>query len=171
MKPKTTASQKTSLGVAANLVTQRSLGDFGTRSMGIYADEVNLARAVPDLIDGLKPVQRRILWAASNLGKDFVKTARVVGECFAEGTLVTLATGGQVPIEEILRGDVVKTDVGPKEVTELYVLHNKDLYEVDLGDCTVQATPDQIFFCVDAAGNEVERTPLTLRPGDRVKSY
>jgi topoisomerase-4 subunit A len=48
--------------------------------MGIYADEVNLGRAVPDLVDGLKPVQRRIMWASSLLGRDFVKTARVVGE-------------------------------------------------------------------------------------------
>jgi topoisomerase-4 subunit A len=48
--------------------------------MGVYAEEVNLARAVPDLIDGLKPVQRRIMWAASLLGQDFVKTARLVGD-------------------------------------------------------------------------------------------
>lgn len=61
-------------------ITNRSLGTFGKRSMGIYADEVNLGRAVPDLIDGLKPVQRRIMWAASTLSKDFIKTARVVGE-------------------------------------------------------------------------------------------
>jgi len=62
------------------LITEESLADFGTRGMGVYADEVNLARAVPDIMDGLKPVQRRILWAASKLGKDMVKTARVVGE-------------------------------------------------------------------------------------------
>jgi topoisomerase-4 subunit A len=61
-------------------IINRSLGEFGTLNMGIYAEEVNLGRAVPDLIDGLKPVQRRVMWAASNLGKDFVKTARVVGE-------------------------------------------------------------------------------------------
>jgi topoisomerase-4 subunit A len=63
-----------------NLTSNRSLAEFGQRSMTIYADEVNLGRAVPDLIDGLKPVQRRIMWAISNLGKDFVKTARVVGD-------------------------------------------------------------------------------------------
>jgi DNA gyrase/topoisomerase IV subunit A len=81
MKPKAKMpNRKGTLDVAGSLVIPKSLGDFGTRSMGIYADEVNLARAVPDLIDGLKPVQRRILWAASNLGKDFVKTARLVGD-------------------------------------------------------------------------------------------
>ncbi len=62
------------------IVRNQSLADFGSHAMGIYADEVNLGRAVPDLIDGLKPVQRRIMWAQSRLGKEFVKTARVVGE-------------------------------------------------------------------------------------------
>ena len=60
-------------------VMSQGLGDFGTKAMGIYADEVNLGRAVPDLIDGLKPVQRRIMVAAFYEGKDFVKTAKVVG--------------------------------------------------------------------------------------------
>lgn len=62
------------------IVRAESLETFGFREMGVYAEEVNLARAVPDLIDGLKPVQRRIMWATSLLGKDFVKTARVVGD-------------------------------------------------------------------------------------------
>jgi topoisomerase-4 subunit A len=62
------------------IVRNESLRDFGKREMGVYAEEVNLARAVPDLIDGLKPVQRRIMWAASLLGHDFVKTARLVGD-------------------------------------------------------------------------------------------
>lgn len=62
------------------IILSESLAEFGTREMGVYAEEVNLSRAVPDLIDGLKPVQRRIMWAASLLGKDFVKTARLVGD-------------------------------------------------------------------------------------------
>jgi len=66
--------------VEVGIVREESLGDFGTREMQVYADEVNLGRAIPDLIDGLKPVQRRILWAASHMGRDFVKTARVVGD-------------------------------------------------------------------------------------------
>ncbi len=82
------------------LVTEESLASFGTRAMGIYADEVNLGRAVPDLVDGLKPVQRRIMWAASRLGKDFVKTARLSGDVIGryhphgsaavEGAIVTI---------------------------------------------------------------------------------
>jgi DNA gyrase subunit A len=52
-----------------------------------YSMSVIVARALPDVRDGLKPVQRRILWAMhdSNLRPDrpFVKCARVVGEVMA----------------------------------------------------------------------------------------
>lgn len=76
---KKVASKKKPATTMKHLVPQ-GLGDFGDINMGIYAEEVNLNRAVPDLIDGLKPVQRRIMWAASHLGKDFIKTARLSGE-------------------------------------------------------------------------------------------
>jgi DNA gyrase subunit A len=49
-----------------------------------YAMSVNVARAIPDVRDGLKPVQRRILYAMSELnlaaGNPFKKCATVVGE-------------------------------------------------------------------------------------------
>ena len=49
-----------------------------------YASYVILERAVPSLNDGLKPVQRRILYAMSELGLDasskYKKSARTVGD-------------------------------------------------------------------------------------------
>ncbi|MCL2594541.1 MAG: DNA topoisomerase IV subunit A [Promicromonosporaceae bacterium] len=49
-----------------------------------YAYSVIYARALPDARDGLKPVQRRILYAMSDMGlrpeRPFVKSSRVVGE-------------------------------------------------------------------------------------------
>ncbi|MBU4348386.1 DNA gyrase subunit A [Patescibacteria group bacterium] len=49
-----------------------------------YAMSVIVSRALPDVRDGLKPVQRRILWAMWNMGisssAKFMKSARVVGE-------------------------------------------------------------------------------------------
>jgi DNA gyrase subunit A len=49
-----------------------------------YAMSVNVARAIPDVRDGLKPVQRRILYAMSELnlaaGNPYKKSATVVGE-------------------------------------------------------------------------------------------
>src|SRR5512141_1670592 len=47
-----------------------------------YASYVIRDRAIPNLADGLKPVQRRILWALHE--KDdgrFIKVANVVGHC------------------------------------------------------------------------------------------
>jgi len=49
-----------------------------------YAMSVIVARALPDIRDGLKPVQRRILYAMSELslrpGSSYKKSARIVGE-------------------------------------------------------------------------------------------
>ena len=49
-----------------------------------YASYVILERAVPALMDGLKPVQRRIVYAMSELGlkatAKFKKSARTVGD-------------------------------------------------------------------------------------------
>lgn len=66
-------------------VRDESIARYGVQCIKTYATEVNLDRAVPDLFDGLKPVQRRVLWAMSH-GKrgDIVKTARVVGECLGK---------------------------------------------------------------------------------------
>ena len=45
---------------------------------------VIISRALPDVRDGLKPVQRRVLYGMTELGLDynkpFKKTARIVGE-------------------------------------------------------------------------------------------
>lgn len=49
-----------------------------------YAMSVIVARAIPDVRDGMKPVHRRILYAMNDLGlysdKPFKKSARIVGE-------------------------------------------------------------------------------------------
>ena len=49
-----------------------------------YSMSVIKARALPDLRDGLKPVQRRILWSMYETGythdKPHKKSARIIGE-------------------------------------------------------------------------------------------
>jgi topoisomerase-4 subunit A len=53
-------------------------------SFGRYAKYIIQDRALPDIRDGLKPVQRRILYAMNDLGlfydKPHKKSARTVGE-------------------------------------------------------------------------------------------
>src|SRR3954451_14510284 len=54
------------------------------RSFLDYAMSVIVQRALPDVRDGLKPVQRRILYAMSEMGihhnTPYKKCARIVGE-------------------------------------------------------------------------------------------
>ncbi len=68
-----------------------SLGQYAQRAYLEYALSVVKGRALPDVADGQKPVQRRILYAMSRMGLGFggangtvgakpVKSARVVGD-------------------------------------------------------------------------------------------
>lgn len=61
-------------------ITHESVLDFGRRSIKLYATEVNLDRAVPDLVDGLKPVQRRLAYGASLFSRvGVIKSAELSG--------------------------------------------------------------------------------------------
>ena len=65
-------------------IVRQDLGTNLATSFLTYAQCVIADRALPDICDGLKPVQRRILYAMDNLGlasnKPFKKCARTVGE-------------------------------------------------------------------------------------------
>ena len=79
-----------------DLATQASgdaleLGRYAQRAYLEYALSVVKGRALPDVADGMKPVQRRILYAMDRMGLSFsgpnnntapkpVKSARVVGD-------------------------------------------------------------------------------------------
>jgi DNA gyrase subunit A len=68
-------------------VPTRTLAEEVEAAFLEYSMSVIVSRALPDVRDGLKPVQRRILWAMhdANLRPDrpFVKCARVVGDVMA----------------------------------------------------------------------------------------
>ncbi len=65
-------------------VTPISIEDEVKKSYLDYAMSVIVSRALPDLRDGLKPVQRRILYSMNEQGhtpdRGYVKSARVVGD-------------------------------------------------------------------------------------------
>jgi DNA gyrase subunit A len=65
-------------------VTPVSIEDEVRRSYLDYAMSVIVSRALPDVRDGLKPVQRRILYSMNEQGhtpdRPYVKSARVVGD-------------------------------------------------------------------------------------------
>ena len=66
----------------------RSMDDVMHQSMMPYAEHVILERALPRVEDGLKPVQRRILYTMMELGlspdKPHRKSARIVGDCLGK---------------------------------------------------------------------------------------
>lgn len=65
-------------------ITEINLNKEMRTSFLDYAMSVIVARALPDVRDGLKPVHRRILYAMNDLGmtsdKAYKKSARIVGE-------------------------------------------------------------------------------------------
>ena len=66
----------------------KSLEDVLHESMIPYTEHVVMDRALPRVEDGLKPVQRRILYAMHSMGlmpdKPYRKSATVVGECLGK---------------------------------------------------------------------------------------
>ena len=76
--------------VSANLgknVINKNLDIIMHESMRPYSEHVILDRALPRVEDGLKPVQRRILYTMHEQGltpdKPHKKSAKVVGDCLA----------------------------------------------------------------------------------------
>ena len=70
--------------MSQNGIEQQSVGDYSERAYLDYSMYVILDRALPFVGDGLKPVQRRIIYAMSELGlkstAKFKKSARTVGD-------------------------------------------------------------------------------------------
>ena len=65
-------------------IEQKTINDFSEQAYLDYAMYVILDRALPNIADGLKPVQRRIVYAMSELGlkstAKYKKSARTVGD-------------------------------------------------------------------------------------------
>ncbi len=66
------------------VINPKPIDDELIDSYMLYSMSVIVGRAIPDVRDGLKPVQRRILYAMSELGlrhnQPFKKSARIIGE-------------------------------------------------------------------------------------------
>lgn len=76
-----------SAGLGKNII-QKPVDVVMHESMIPYSEHVILDRALPRVEDGLKPVQRRILYSMMELGitpdKPYRKSARVVGDCLGK---------------------------------------------------------------------------------------
>ena len=72
----------------AETILKTEYSDVMQKSYIDYSMSVITARAVPDVRDGLKPVQRRVLYAMNELGlnydKPHRKSARIVGDAMGK---------------------------------------------------------------------------------------
>jgi len=82
--PKPTPAPAGSLFAAGEKVTKVNVADEIKNSFLDYSMSVIISRALPDVRDGLKPSQRRILYAMNDLGvqpnRKHLKCAKIVGE-------------------------------------------------------------------------------------------
>jgi len=81
-------AKKTKQVIYDEHIIDNSLEEMLHNSFMTYAEYVILERALPRVEDGLKPVQRRILYTMNELGlvpdKPYKKSARIVGECLGK---------------------------------------------------------------------------------------
>lgn len=103
-RPARRATATPPAATVSNIVVQ-DVTDYVEAAMTRYGKAVNEDRALPDYRDGLKPVQRKILWAMYKMGvlnnRPVVKSARIVGEVLGKyhphgdsacyGAMVTMA--------------------------------------------------------------------------------
>jgi len=116
---------------SATIVTP--LSEVVKNYFGVYATYVIKNRAIPDIRDGLKPVHRRIIYGAWEMGakapNKMMKSAKIVGNCLVAGSLVSTKRG-LIPIEKVKIGDSVYTQKGLKKVTELFYQPNQPLLKI-----------------------------------------
>ena len=119
-------------------IIEKDLEETMKQSYLNYAMEVIAARALPDIRDGLKPVQRKSIYTLEELGilhdKPYKKAGRVVGECFVAGTKVFTKVTNKfnkyklTNIEDLDIGDIVLTSKGDKKISFGMPYCNCDLY-------------------------------------------
>lgn len=82
-------------------IVPENLGDYNSDGMYKYGTNVILARAIPDITDGLKPVERRTLYATAMIAKSiksFTKVLSLVGD------IVKIHPHGDSSIEDCITG-------------------------------------------------------------------
>ena len=170
--------------VAANVVEKEYehvvLPDIMGSSYVDYAMSVITDRALPDVRDGLKPVQRRILYAMNDMKcyptSQHRKSARIVGEvmgkyhphgdCLRGNTKVLMLDGTIKTMEELTKENVPQWILSIDESTGQIVPHLAH-------DCRVGQYTKDIYHIQFENGYEFEVTsnhPFRLTNGEWVKA-
>ena len=84
MSKKSEESRKQEIDLFIDNIIEKSMVDIMSDRFGRYSKYIIQQRAIPDARDGLKPVQRRILFSMWNLhlknNQPLKKSARIVGD-------------------------------------------------------------------------------------------
>lgn len=78
-----------------------NIGDYNQAGQRIYAANVTLMRAVPNILDGLKPVERRSLYAMAILAKAVKKAKKGLSII---GAIITIHPHGDISLQDTLTG-------------------------------------------------------------------
>lgn len=81
-------------------VVEENIGDYNMNGMKIFGANVQLARAIPDVIDGFKPVGRRVLYAITKIAKADKKRKKVLPLI---GAVIQIHPHGDSSIEDIIK--------------------------------------------------------------------
>lgn len=80
-------------------VIDTDMGDYNKRGMQLYGANVQYARAIPSIVDGFKPVQRRCLYAAAKIAHADKKSKKVIA---INGSIILIHPHGDISVEQSL---------------------------------------------------------------------
>lgn len=145
-------------------IEKRDVTDLFKESFAEYSKHLILYRAIPDNKDGLKPVQRRILYAMYNSGntseKPHRKSAKAVGDimgnyhphgdCLYGDTLIQLTNGEVKRIEDLYKDE--------KDVEIYAVDKNNNIVKAIAHSFRIGQFTDKIYKISLSDGREVKAT-------------
>ncbi|WP_081255235.1 Hint domain-containing protein [Pseudomonas putida] len=110
--------------------------------------------------------------SAGQPGREIIPQLRIMEGCVAGGTLITLASGKTKKIEEIVRGDQVKTPTGVRTVSERTTgTENEFMLEIRTTGQTLHVTPTHPIMRAIQVGSAVRNVEVQAReihPGDKL---
>ena len=80
-------------------ITEENIGNFNKEKMKKFAANVQLARAIPDIYDGFKPVARRVLYAIAIIAKAYKKNKKVLA---LRGDVVQIHPHGDSSVDDVI---------------------------------------------------------------------
>lgn len=150
-------------------IAKIDMRDALAESFSSYAREVIMDRALPDLRDGLLPVQRRIIYAMNESRythtKPMVKSAKIVGDvmgkyhahgdCIDRDTLVYLDTGEVRTIGDLYE----ETQDDPNKTYGIYAVDEEGkLVRATLSDVRVGQYADEVYHITLSNGYTLKVT-------------